>query len=309
MHDDCLPRYEHDHVFGQAAERPGERRTRWVIGLTAAMMLVEIAAGLAYGSMALLADGLHMASHTAALGLAAFAYAYARRHAHDERYSFGTGKVNALGGFAGALLLLVFAAGMAFESVARLLRPTSVDYEHALAVALAGLLVNAVSALILQHDEDDHSQRHDHNLRSAYLHVLADALTSVLAIAALLCGLYLGWRAVDPLMGVLGALLVGRWSVGLMRDSAAVLLDRRAPPELLGAMKAALEREGDLVCDLHVWRVAPEGYAAIVGLLCHAPRAPEEYKRRLPANLPLRHVTVEVHPCVHREAGAPATTF
>ena len=210
MHDDCLPRYAHDHAFGQAAERPGERRTRWVIGLTAAMMLVEIAAGL----------------------------------------------------------------------------------------------VNAVSALLLQHDEDDHAQHHDHNLRSAYLHVLADALTSVLAIAALLCGLYLGWRLVDPLMGVLGALLVGRWSVGLARESAAVLLDRRAPPELLGRMKAALEREGDQVCDLHVWRVAPEGYAAIVGLLCHEPRSPQEYKRRLPADLPLRHVTVEVHPCVHPEPAA-----
>ncbi len=299
MHDDCLPRYAHDHAFGQAAERPGERRTRWVIGLTAAMMLVEIAAGLAYGSMALLADGLHMASHTAALGLAAFAYAYARRHAHDERYSFGTGKVNALGGFAGALLLLVFAGGMALESAARLLQPAPIDYDHALAVAVIGLLVNAVSALLLQHDGDD--GHHDHNLRSAYLHVLADALTSVLAIGALLCGLYLGWRLVDPLMGVLGALLVGRWSLGLARDSAAVLLDRRAPPELLGRMRAALEREGDQVCDLHVWRVAPEGYAAIVGLLCHEPRSPQEYKRRLPADLPLRHVTVEVHPCVHPE--------
>lgn len=306
MHEHCLPRYSHDHAFGQEAERPGERRTRWVIGLTAAMMAVEIVAGLAYGSMALLADGLHMASHTAALGLAAFAYAYARRHARDERYSFGTGKVNALGGFSGALLLLVFASAMAVESVARLLHPVTVDFGHALAVAVAGLLVNAVSAVILQHDEQDHAQRHDHNLRSAYLHVLADALTSVLAIGALLAGMRLGWVLVDPLMGVLGGLLVARWSLSLMRDSAAVLLDRRAPPDLLAALKLALEREGDQVCDLHVWRVAPEGYAAIVGLLSDVPREPDEYKRRLPADLPLRHVTVEVHPCVHAPAQPPA---
>ncbi|MFT5131332.1 MAG: cation diffusion facilitator family transporter, partial [Rhodothermales bacterium] len=203
--------WPHSHTFGQDEKRAGENRTLLVIVITAVMMVVEIGAGLLYGSMALLADGLHMASHAAALGVSYFAYRYARRHAADPRFSFGTGKVNALGGFAGAILLAVFAAMMAWHSVERLLNPVTIVYSRAIAVAIVGLLVNGLSALILGHD-DQHDHRHhhhehtdDHNLKSAYFHVLADALTSVLAIVALLSAKYAGWIWMDPMMGIVGS--------------------------------------------------------------------------------------------------------
>ena len=234
----------HDHTFGQDEPRPGERRTRLVVLLTVTMMVAEIIAGVMFGSMALLADGLHMASHSVALGLALIAYVYARRHAADRRFSFGTGKVNALAGFSGALLLAVFAMGMALESVSRFVEPVSIEFNQAILVACLGLVVNVVSALLLQsqphsHGADAHAHSHAHghdhaheqdlNLRSAYLHVLADALTSVAAIAALLSGKYLGWNWMDPTMGLVGSALVATWSWSLMRSSARVLLDHQAP--------------------------------------------------------------------------------
>ncbi len=247
----------HDHVFGQDQVRPGERRTKLVILITATMMIVEIVAGLAFGSMALLADGLHMASHAAALTITAFAYIYARRHAHDRRFSFGTGKVNSLGGFAGALLLVMFALVMAGESFHRLVRPVPIAFNQAIIVAILGLIVNGVSVLILgvgdphssgerhEGEEDDHDSHHhhhhDHNLRSAYLHVLADALTSVLAIFALLVGKYLGWNFMDPVMGLVGAALVSRWAIGLLRDTSRVLLDVQAPEPVVAAIREAVE--------------------------------------------------------------------
>ncbi len=298
-HAACAEDLRHEHVFGQDQPRPGERRTRVVIGLTAVTMLVEIAAGLRFGSMALLADGLHMASHTAALGISAFAYAWVRRHAADERFSFGAGKMNALAGFTGAVLLAGFALLMAWESAERLLHPVHVEFGWAIAVAVVGLAVNAVSALLLTHEEE---HGHDHNLRSAYLHVLADAVTSLLAIGALLGGVLFGWTFLDPVMGIVGAAVITRWSVGLLRDSGRVLLDRQAPEALLARIRAAIEaRTGDRASDLHVWRISPEGWAAIVAVVSPEPLSPDGYRALLPAGLGLTHVSVEVHSCRHGE--------
>ena len=300
MHDACEEASRHDHVFGQDQARPGEQQTRVVIALTAVTMVVEIGAGLAFGSMALLADGLHMASHTAALGVSAFAYAWVRRHAGDPVYSFGAGKMNALAGFSGAILLAGFAALMAWESVARLFRPVPVAFAQAIAVAVLGLAVNAVSALVLTRAEagdhaHDHAHghepghHHDHNLRSAYLHVLADALTSVLAIVALAGGAFLGWSFLDPAMGVVGAAIVTRWSAGLLVESGRVLLDRQAPSTVLERIRLAVEsRPGDRVADLHVWQVAPGGWAAIVTVVSAEPLTPDGYRRLLP-DRPLPH--------------------
>ena len=306
-HAVCAAERRHEHVFGQDRPRPGERRTRVVIGLTAVTMLVEIGAGLKLGSMALLADGLHMASHAAALGISALAYAWVRHHAADPHYSFGAGKMNALAGFAGAVLLAGFALLMAWESVERLLAPVQVAFGQAIAVAVLGLAVNAASALLLTHEEDhehghDHDHHHDHNLRSAYLHVLADAFTSVLAIGALVGGAFLGWRFLDPLMGVVGAVVITRWSVGLLRESGHVLLDRQAPEALLARIRAAVEeREGDRVTDLHVWRISPDAWSAIVSVVSDDPLTPDGYRALIPAELRLAHVNVEVLPCPHAE--------
>jgi cation diffusion facilitator family transporter len=299
MHKSSLDRWQHDHIFGQDQQRVGERRTLIVMAVTAVMMVVEITTGILFGSMALLADGLHMGSHTVALLIALIAYIYARRHAGDERFSFGTGKVNALAGFTGAVLLAVFALGMAWESVDRLLDPVPIAFNSAILVAFVGLVVNGGCALILDAGHShDHDHHHDHNLRSAYLHVIADALTSVLAIAALLTGKYVGWRWMDPLMGIVGALLVARWSVGLLRTSARVLLDRQAPLEVRDGVTRALECvEGDRVADLHVWSIGPGIWAAEVVVVTDAPLPPDEYKARLPDELHLVHVAVEVHRC------------
>ena len=311
MHTECLPRHEHPHSFGQEQRRPGERRTLIVIALTGVTMVGEILAGLAFGSMALLADGLHMASHTVALGITAYAYAYARRHALDERFCFGTGKVNALGGFSGAVLLAVFAVYMAYESVARFLQPVVIDFDWAILVAVLGLAVNVVSAFVLGsrgHAGGHDRHHHDHNLRSAYLHVLADAVTSLAAIVALLAGKFLRQEWMDPAMGVAGSLLVARWSWGLLRQASHVLLDHQAPEALRRAVREALETEGDRVCDLHVWSVGPGIHAAAAALVCEEPQDPDVYRGRLPADLGLVHVTLEVRTCPHddaRERAAP----
>jgi cation diffusion facilitator family transporter len=308
----------HSHTFGQDRKRPGENRTFIVIVVTAAMMVVEIATGVLFGSMALLADGLHMASHTAALSINAFAYVYARRHAHDRRFSFGTGKVNALGGFSGAVLLAVFAVMMTFESLARLVNPVQIAFNQAIAVAVIGLVVNGLSMLILghkdghhqghdhvhhndqEHEHDaaghHHGHGHDHNLRSAYLHVLADALTSLLAIFALLAAKYFGLIWMDPLMGIVGAVMVSRWSIGLLVSTSHVLLDHQAPAPIRKKIVDGLEKNGDTqVVDLHLWAVGPEIYAAIVSLAADSPQSPDAYKRMIPAELKLVHVTVEVN--------------
>lgn len=316
MHDQNLQPWQHEHSFGQDEKKPGEARTIVVIVLTAMTMVVEIAAGIAFGSMALLADGLHMASHAVALGISAFAYIYARRHAHDERYSFGTGKVNALGGFSGAILLGVFAAMMAWESVLRFIEPVAIAFDHAIFVACLGLIVNGLSVFILGHSHEDdrhddasldhldgvsakhtdHDHHHDHNLRAAYLHVLADTLTSLLAIFALLAGKYGDATWMDPLMGIIGGLLVAKWSLGLLRTTGAVLLDKQASQQLRDSIRERIESNGDdRVSDLHVWSIGAGIYAVELAVVTSDPKPADHYKKRLGVFKGLVHATVEVH--------------
>ncbi|MCG2634621.1 MAG: CDF family Co(II)/Ni(II) efflux transporter DmeF [Gammaproteobacteria bacterium] len=314
MHSDNLGTWQHTHSFGQEQKRAGESRTHIVIAITAIMMVVEIGAGLLYGSMALLADGLHMASHAVALGINAFAYVYARRHAHNAEYSFGTGKINALGGFTGAVLLAMFALLMIWESAGRLVAPVEIIFNQAIFVAVLGLLVNGASVFILgvdnhdhgdnAHHEHGHDHHHDHNLKSAYLHVLADALTSVLAIIALLAAKYLGLGWMDPVMGLVGAVLVSWWSIGLLRATSAVLLDRQGPDALRQKIRNSIEQDRDSrVTDLHVWSIAPNLYSAIISLVADHPAEPAAYKARLPDHLKLGHVSVEVHRCANHDRG------
>ena len=310
MHQSSLDSRQHSHTFGQDLRRPGERRTIIVIVITGVMMIVEIVAGILFGSMALLADGLHMASHAVALGIAAFAYVYARRHANDTRFSFGTGKVNALGGYSGAILLAVFALLMGWESVNRLLNPMDIVFNQAILVAVLGLAVNGISVLILgvkdndhqhaphHHGDHGHVHDHDHNLRSAYLHVLADALTSVLAIMALLAGKFFGFIWMDPLMGILGAVLVARWSVGLLRTTAGVLLDRQGPAGVRRMITESVENDGDSrITDLHLWSIGPGICAAVLTVVASKPAPADEYRARIPASLGLKHVSIEIHQC------------
>jgi cation diffusion facilitator family transporter len=302
MHQHDLHRWQHHHSFGTETRTRGERRTRWVVGLTLTMMTVEIAAGTLFGSMALLADGWHMGTHAAALSVALFAYVYARRHADDPRYSFGTGKVGALGGFASATGLAVVAFLIFGESAQRLASPVAIRFNEAIAVACVGLAVNVFCALLLRehHPESGLAEHahHDHNLRGAYLHVLADAFTSLLAIAALSTGKLFGWTWMDPIMGLVGSVVIARWSYGLLRDTSRVLLDAELPEARLAAIRAAIEADADArVADLHVWRVGPRHLAAIVSLVAHDPREPDHYKRLLRAQRDLVHVTVEVHRC------------
>lgn len=295
----------HIHDFLGASHDENAKRTLWVVALTAVMMVGEIAAGYWTGSMALLADGFHMATHAGALGLAALAYRYAKNHRHDPRFSFGTGKVGDLTGFASALILGIFSIGIAVESVLRLIDPVRVDFGSATFVAVLGLVVNIVSALLLMgghhhghdHDHDHgpeghHHHGHDNNLRSAYFHVLADALTSLLAIAALLAGRYLGLRWMDPAMGIVGAIVIARWSWSLMRDTAAILLDQTD-----AALAAALnDRIGAIpglrLADLHVWRVGPQARAAIVEV--EGEVTPAELRRRLVDLRDVAHLTVAI---------------
>lgn len=306
MHKKDIQFWQHSHIFGQDRIQAGERNTIVVTVLTAGMMVIEIAAGLAFGSMALLADGLHMASHTVALGINVFAYMYARKHAQDKKFSFGTGKVNSLGGFTGAVLLALFAAFMAWESVKRFMHPVGIAFNEAILVAIAGLIVNGVSVFILDvKDEEHHHENanhhhhhhhHDHNLRSAYLHVLADAITSFLAIFALLTAKYFRLIWTDPMMGIVGGVLVFRWSIGLMRETSDVLLDKEVPGDISGKIKESIECDGDCrITDLHIWSVGPNIYSAIISLVAQNPLAPEQYKKRISPDLGLMHITIEVY--------------
>jgi cation diffusion facilitator family transporter len=323
MYIHAIDRWQHAHDFHlDSAE--GEQRTRWVVWLTAAMMLIEIAAGLGFGSMALLADGWHMATHVAALSIAVFAYQYAKRHAANPHYSFGTGKVGILGAFASAIALAVVALMMGLESITRLLMPTEIHFNEAILVAVIGLVVNLASAWLLhgaeghehhdhgayfggqghhghadhdhghvhpeahdhhrdhdhdhdhdhEHDDDHHHEAHDQphpmhdqNLRAAYLHVVADAMTSVLAIGALLTGKYFGWIWMDACMGLVGAALIARWSWGLIQDTSGILLDGGPDSRTLNRVRAAIEADADnQIADLHIWRVGPRDFAAIISV-------------------------------------------
>lgn len=295
----------HDHDFLGAGHNRHEKRTRYVVALTAAMMVVEIAAGWITGSMALLADGFHMATHAGALGVAAWAYAFARRHARNPRFTFGTGKVGDLAGFASALVLAIIAVGIGVESFQRFFEPAGIAYTEATWIAVLGLAANLASVWLLGHGHHDHGHRHDHhhahthdnNLRAAYFHVLADALTSVLAIGALLAGRFLGWAWMDAAIGIVGALVIGRWSWGLMRDTGAVLVDAVANRELEAEVREAIEDGDAHIADLHVWQVGPGKYAAIVSLVAAEPLEPSDYAGRVTVHEELVHVTVEVHRC------------
>ncbi len=316
MHHDHRSEHVHDHVFLGDAHDAHEKRTRYVVALTAGMMVVEIVAGWLTGSMALLADGFHMATHAGALGVAALAYRYARRHASDRRFTFGTGKVGELAGFASALVLALIALGIGAESIGRLFARPSIAYGEALWIAVLGLGVNLASAWLLGgdhhhhhghgHDHHGHHHGHEHghshahhdnNLRSAYFHVLADALTSVLAILALLAGRYLGWSWADAAMGVVGAIVIARWSWGLLRDTGRVLVDASANPGLEEEIREGIEDGDAVITDLHVWQVGPGKFAAIVSLVAERPLAPADYAARVTIHEELVHVTVETHRC------------
>ena len=312
IHD--LSGFRHHHSF-DAGNRSGERRTWVVVGITAATMLVEIVAGVLTGSMALLADGWHMATHVVALSIAGVAYLLARRWVRDDRFAFGTWKIEVLGAFTSALLLGVVALAMVWESVLRLMHPESIRFAPALVVAVVGLAVNLVSALVLGHPghEHDHGHDHDHdhehehahghdlNLRSAYFHVVADAFTSVLAIVALSAGLWGGWVWLDPVMGIVGAGVIAWWARGLLADSARVLLDREMDSPVVAQLRHAIESDGDAeISDLHVWRVGRASYAAVVTIVAENPATPAAYRERVTHIRPLVHVSVEVNRCEHR---------
>ena len=303
MHSHTLDDWRHDHVFLGAAHDRNERRTWLVVGLTATMMVAEIAGGTLFGSMALLADGWHMSTHAGALAIAAFAYRFARRHARDPRFAFGTGKLGDLAGFASAVLLALIALLIGYESLIRVFQPVPIHYAEATVIAAVGLAVNLLSAWILgaghDHEHDNGDHHHDHNLRAAFFHVMADALTSVLAIAGLLAAWAYGWTWLDPAIGLVGALVIAHWSWRLIRDAGAVLLDA-APDAALGvAIRTRLEQGDDRIADLHVWRVGPGHHAAIVSLVSDTPQPVAAYKTRLADVARLSHVTVEVHRCSH----------
>jgi len=309
-HTASIQSYQHNHDFLGEHHGRNERRTWWVVGLTAAMMVVEIAAGLLFGSMALLADGIHMSTHAGALAIAGFAYWFARRHVLDRRFAFGTGKVGDLAGFSSALILALIALSICVASVERIAHPVPIAFTEAIAVAFVGLLVNLASAWLLMetHSHDrpveagdehgDHRHRHaDHNLRSAYFHVLADALTSVLAIFALLAALYFGWIWMDAVMGIVGAAVIARWSYGLLRDTGAVLVDASQHTHLAEEIRRRVETGDDRLADLHVWRVGPGRHAAILSVVTDSPQPAAHYKACLAEVPTLGHLTVEVTRC------------
>ena len=288
----------HDHDF-QHTHQQGERRTQQVLALTLATMGIEILAGMVFNSMALTADGWHMATHAAAFGIAIFAYRYARKHAHNPRFSFGTGKVGSLGGFASAVGLAVVALLMSVESIRRLVAPQEIRFNEAIGVAVLGLLVNLVCAILLKEDHHpghDH-HHHDHNRKAAYLHVLADAFTSVTAIIALTFGRMFGWVALDPIMGIVGALVITKWAVGLLKETSGILLDGSVDPIVGKSIRAAVEAEPDCrVADLHVWAIAPGHLAVILSVATSKPRTSDNIKALLSGIGHLTHITVEVLP-------------
>jgi cation diffusion facilitator family transporter len=322
MHTQTLENWQHSHVFLGPGHDENERRTWVVVALTAVMMVAEIIGGTIFGSMALVADGWHMSTHAGALAIAALAYRFARRHAQDERFGFGTGKLGELAGYSSAIILAMIALLIGYESALRLLNPVPISFDQAIAIAVIGLAVNLASAWLLRdehshggHDHDldtnhvereEHHHHHDHNLRAAYLHVLADALTSVLAITALLAGRLYGWVWMDPLMGIVGALVIAHWSLGLLRSSAAVLLDTVPDPRLAARMKGRLEQGTDRVADLHLWRLGPGHFGVVASIVSDEPQAPDAYKARLAGFAGLSHVTVEVKACRHGDRSEPA---
>lgn len=308
MHHTDSTRWHHTHHYALDSSS-AERRTRIVIGITAAMMVVEIAAGIAFNSMALLADGWHMSTHVAAFLITMLAYYFSRRHSADPRYSFGTGKMGVLGGFASAVILFMIALLMAGESVHRVFAPVPIHFNDAIGVAVAGLLVNLVCALLLKDNHHHHSHevhshhKHDLNMRAAYIHVLADALTSITAIVALLAGKFFGWSWLDPVMGIVGSAVVAVWAYGLVRDTSGILLDRTPESsDLPDEIRRAVESDGDsLITDLHIWQIGAGKFAAIVSVLAHEPKSSDAYRELFCEHEELVHVTVDVQHCHEHE--------
>jgi cation diffusion facilitator family transporter len=320
MHSHDLSRWTQSHHF-TGDLRESERKTGLVVLITGIMMVVEIAGGWWFNSMALLADGWHMATHTLALGIGVYAYRYARQHAHNPSYSFGTGKVHALGSYTSALLLGAVAAGVLIESIGFLMNPREIAYDEALIVAVVGLIVNLASIKLLGHDPDHghyhHDDHHDHDhgdhaahghhhhehaahdlsRKAAYAHVVTDAMTSVFAIVALLLAKYVGWSFMDPIVGIVGATIIAIWAYNLLKSTIPQLLDRTPTGDVAAKLRKAIESDGDSqIVDLHLWHIAPGKLAAIVAIVSHETREVEEYKQRL-AELDLAHVTIELNRC------------
>ena len=306
MHIHKLETWKHSHRF-TSDESENEKKTLRVVILTGLMMVIEIIAGWAFGSMALLADGWHMGTHAAALGITLFAYWYAKRHADNPRYTFGTGKMNVLGGFTSAVVLLVVALLMMVEAFQRLINPVTIQFNEAIIVAVLGLIVNLLSVYLLRdqghaHDHDLHHEHHhghtDHNIRAAYLHVLADALTSILAIFALLAGRALGWIWMDALMGIVGGIVISRWAFGLLRETSHILLDGSANEDTKNRIQHLIENDADnRITDLHVWKVNANDMAAIISLVTHYPRLADHYRHLLADITVLKHITIEINIC------------
>jgi cation diffusion facilitator family transporter len=319
----------HSHVFLGPGHEQNERKTWAVIALCGAMMLVEIIGGSMFGSLALVADGLHMSTHAGAMLIAALAYTYARRHAHDSRFVFGTGKLGDLAGFSSAIILAMIALLIGYEAIARLLAPIPIQFTEAIPIAVVGLLVNIVSAWLLsggehhghdhghdherdhEHTDDDqhgevpheahpphtgasHAAHRDYNIRSAYIHVMADAIVSILAITGLVLARAYGWLWMDPVAGIVGALVIANWSYGLIRDTGRILLDMQPDQDMDSKLRAAIECDGDRLADLHLWRLGPGHLGAVLSVVTQEPRDCAFYRERLQAFKNLSHVTVEV---------------
>jgi cation diffusion facilitator family transporter len=321
MHAESLDSWRHEHVFLGADHERNERRSWAVVALCGTMMAAEIVGGWLWGSMALIADGLHMSTHAGALVIAALAYSYARSHARDERFAFGTGKLGDLAAFSSAIVLAMIALLIGWESIERLTNPVAIAFDEAIPLAAIGLAVNLASAWLLREEHHDHGgldhahhhkhthardrqhgephqhARADYNLRAAYVHVVADAAVSLLALLGLGAGRLFGWVWMDPAMGLVGMVVILNWSWSLVRQAGAVLLDMR-PEGIARQIAERLEAEGgDRVADLHLWRVGPGHHAAVVSIVCDRPEAPAFYKARLAGIAGLSHVTVEVQPC------------
>jgi cation diffusion facilitator family transporter len=321
MHTHSIAPWQHGHVFLGARHGKHERRTWFVVALTSAMMVAEIIGGTMFGSMAVVADGWHMSTHAGALAIAALAYRFASRHARDPRFTFGTGKVGELAAFTSAVILAMIAAAIGYEAVMRLIAPVPIDFAQATWLAALGLCVNLASAaLLFDHDHHDHHDHghardndhghahhqhhgHDSNIRAAYVHVLADAITSVLAVVGLLAGRFYGLVWMDSAMALVGVCVILSWSFGLVRTAGTVLLDMVPDRSLAGTIRQRLEVDGDKVCDLHLWRLGPGHAGLIASVVADHPQAPSAYKQRLAGIEGLSHVTVEVHACAeHKQA-------
>lgn len=315
MHTQSILPWTHEHAFLGEHHDEHERRTWGVVALTAVMMVAEIVGGLTFGSLALVADGWHMATHVAALAIAGLAYLFARRHADDARFSMGTGKFGELAAFTSAIILSMIAIGIGYEAVLRLLHPVTIHFREAIPIAALGLCVNLASAWLLRethdhgnaahdtaHDRDPSAHdraahTHDLNYRAAYVHVSADVLTSVLTIAGLSLAWAFGWTFMDPLVGLVGMVVILSWAVSLLRSAGGILLDTVPDPELARRIRERIETGGDRIADLHLWRVGPGHAAVIASVVSDVPQAPSVYKRRLEGLAGLSHITIEVNEC------------